>query len=59
MGYSKGEVKDIRDAHEPYTRTHDRRIKALGEKADRTGEPRIPGVNYHKIYGGITLPKDK
>lgn len=57
MGYSKGEIKDIKERQQPYT--HDTRIKALGEKADVTGEPRVAGVNYHKVFGGITLPKDK
>lgn len=57
MGRTKGEIKDIRDAHAPYT--YDKKIKAKGQKADVTGEPRVVGVNYHKVYGGVTLPKEK
>ena len=57
MAQSKGEKRDLRTAVEPYT--YDKKIKAKGEKADVTGEKRIPGVNYHKVYGGVTLPKEE
>lgn len=58
MGYSKGEIKDIRDAHEPYARTPDRRINARSGKADVTGEKRVYGFNCRKVFGGIDLPKE-
>ena len=55
---TKGEIKDIRDRQKP-NETRDEVINARSAKADVTGEKRIHGFNCRKVFGGITLPKEK